>query len=110
MNLVDDGAEDAHTSPAWDAPRQALPRDSRPSRLSFIGFSCTLPDGSMTRLSAHVDVLDGDVQSAIDIVRRAGGLLVPADDDPAIQYFLPWPCALVQIVALPVGEDTMQPA
>lgn len=110
MKLASERVEEAPASPAPDAPRQPLPRDSRPSRLSFIGFSCTLPDGSTTRLSAHVDVLDGDVQSAIDIVRRAGGLLVPADDDPAIQYFLPWPCALVQIVALPVGNDMMQPA
>jgi hypothetical protein len=85
------------------SPREASSAAVTPNRVTFFGFPCVLDDGRTVRLSAHVDVLDGDVQSAIDIVRGNGGLFVPGNGSDAFQYFLPWPCALVQVGPLPAG-------
>jgi hypothetical protein len=89
--------------------RAGIISGARPNRVTFIGFPCTLPDGTTAHLSASIDVLDGDVQSAIEIVRRNGGLFVPGSAGSEFQYFLPWPCALVRVGPLPVDHNAGEP-
>lgn len=72
-----------------------------PCIVEFVGFEFKTPEDVVMRLNFSVAVADGDFETAIDHVRRNGGIYVPAEDGAQTHWFLPWPCAAVRIRTQP---------
>ena len=51
--------------------------------------------GNSKTININVTVGDGDVFGILDVVKEEGGIGMVHDD--GVYYFIPWPCACVEI-------------
>lgn len=76
------------------------PKRAGPCTVTLIGFWFTAPDGAQKRLTASITVQDGNYSGIISAIQQNGGVFLPPEKgDESRTWFLPWPCAAVQIVS-----------
>lgn len=79
-----------------DQFRQRRERDSaRPRVITFRSAQCADDKNNVKAHNISVRIADGDALGILEAVKDHGGIGCLADD--GTYYFLPWPCACVEI-------------
>lgn len=87
-------------------PKPPLP-PGRPCRVTFRSATSEDDQGSPKTIAVSVTADDGDYQAVIDAVAKEGGLY--ASSPEAGVFFLPWPCAYVEVHPLDNSAATVVP-
>ena len=75
--------------------RFAQPQATRPAVITFYGAFHSDRNGNMRSLTISIRVDDGDWSELMENVMENGG--VGGENDDGEPFFLPWPCAAVDV-------------
>jgi hypothetical protein len=81
------------------------PPSCRPCRVTFRSATSRDDEGNLKTIVLTVTIENGDFQGLIDLVRKDGGLWSSSPE--AGVYFLPWPCAFVEVHTLETRDEEL---
>lgn len=70
-------------------------KERKPRRVSFFSPIYRDEHGHHKSVNINIDMQDGDVEAAIAAAIENGGIGLTRDD--GVFYFVPWPCAAIEI-------------
>jgi hypothetical protein len=68
------------------------------ARITFHSSRYATLDGQAATLNVSIEVTNGDAFGVLEVIREEGGIWSRNDDGKI--YFLPWPCAAVEVEIL----------